>query len=66
MTMLDSPIQHRISILVYADLRRTYDYLTEVFGLGPGTLTMDADGGIVHGELHAGDGALWSFMKALD
>jgi len=59
MTMLDTTVQRRISILVYADLEAAFEYLVRVFGLGPGELTRDADGQVVHGELQAGDGVLW-------
>src|SRR5437763_10463031 len=59
MTMLDTTVQRRISILVYADLEEAYGYLIRVFGLGPGELTRDGDGHPVHGELQAGDGVLW-------
>src|SRR5262245_40845849 len=59
MTMLDSNVQRRISILVYKDMEAAYDHLVRVFGLGPGKLTRDNDGRVVHGELHAGDGVVW-------
>lgn len=59
MTMLDTTVQRRISYLVYADLENAYEYLVRVFGLGPGHLTRDANGRIVHGELQAGDGVIW-------
>src|SRR5205823_4136319 len=59
MTMLDTTVQRRISILVYIDLEAAYDYLVRVFGLGPGELTRDEEGRPVHGELQAGDGVLW-------
>jgi DNA-binding transcriptional MerR regulator/uncharacterized glyoxalase superfamily protein PhnB len=59
MTMLDTTIQRRISILVYADLEAAHDYLVRVFGLGPGELTRDEHGRVVHGELQAGDGVVW-------
>jgi DNA-binding transcriptional MerR regulator/uncharacterized glyoxalase superfamily protein PhnB len=59
MTMLDTTVQKRIAILVYSDLEAAYDYLSRVFGLGPGELTRDGDGNIVHGELQAGDGVVW-------
>lgn len=59
MTMLDTTVQRRISILVYADLESAYAFLTRVFGLGPGQLTRDQDGNVVHGELQAGDGVVW-------
>jgi len=64
MTMLDTTVQRRISILVYADLEAAYDYLVRVFGLGPGQLTRDDEGRVVHGELQAGDGVLWLHPEA--
>jgi DNA-binding transcriptional MerR regulator len=64
MTMLDTTVQKRIAILVYSDLEAAYEYLTRVFGLGPGQLTRDDDGNIVHGELQAGDGVVWLHPEA--
>ena len=57
--MLESSVQSRISILVYTDLEAMFAELTDVFGLGPGRLTRDDSGRVVHGELHAGDGMIW-------
>ena len=45
--------------LPYSDLQAAYDFLVRVFGLGPGELTRDNQGRIVHGELQAGDGVVW-------
>jgi DNA-binding transcriptional MerR regulator/uncharacterized glyoxalase superfamily protein PhnB len=59
MTMLETTVQRRISILVYADLEGAFEFLVRVFGLGPGELTRDGDGNVVHGELQAGDGVVW-------
>jgi DNA-binding transcriptional MerR regulator/uncharacterized glyoxalase superfamily protein PhnB len=59
MTMLDTTVQRRISILVYTDLKDAFEFLTRVFGLGPGQLTRDEDGAVIHGELQAGDGVVW-------
>jgi uncharacterized glyoxalase superfamily protein PhnB len=59
MTMLDTTVQKRISILVYSDLDAAFEYLTRVFGLGPGQLFHDDAGDVVHGELQAGDGVVW-------
>jgi len=59
MTAIDTGVQKRISILVYADLPAAYEYLIRVFGLGPGELNHDESGEAVHGELQAGDGVLW-------
>jgi DNA-binding transcriptional MerR regulator len=59
MVMLDATVQRRISILVYSDLESAYDSLVRDFGLGPGQLTRDDQGRVVHGELQAGDGVVW-------
>lgn len=64
MTMLDTIVQRRISTLVYEDLEAAHDYLIRVFGLGPGELTRDGDGNVVHGEIEAGDGLLWLHPEA--
>ena len=53
MTMLDSTVQRRISILCARDMESP-EYLVRVFGLGPGELTGTTRGRVVHGELHAG------------
>ena len=66
MTMLDATVQRRISILVYSDLEAAYEYLVRVFGLGPGELTRNDDGRVVHGELQAGDGVVWLHPEAPD
>jgi DNA-binding transcriptional MerR regulator/uncharacterized glyoxalase superfamily protein PhnB len=58
-TMLDTNVQRRISILVYADLGAAFRYLTDVFGLGPGEITRTPDGEPVHAAIEAGDGVLW-------
>ncbi|MCO5317722.1 MAG: MerR family DNA-binding transcriptional regulator, partial [Microthrixaceae bacterium] len=59
MTMLDTALERRISILVYADIAAAHAYLARVFGMVPGELTRDDDGTVVHGELEAGDGVIW-------
>jgi DNA-binding transcriptional MerR regulator/uncharacterized glyoxalase superfamily protein PhnB len=59
MSMLDTAVQRRISILVYADIETAFTYLIEVFGLGPGELFHDEAGEVVHGEVQAGDGVIW-------
>ena len=59
MTMLDSPVQQGISVLVYADLEAAYEYLVRAFDLGPRRLARDDAGRAVHGELQAGHGVVW-------
>ncbi len=63
MTMLDTDLHRRIAILVYDELENAYDYLTRVFGFGPGELTRDPDGNVVHAEIQAGDGEFWLHME---
>jgi hypothetical protein len=57
MTMLDTTVQRRISILVYSDLETAYDYLVRVFGQPYGYREYSA---------RDSEGGLWSFMKPLD
>lgn len=64
MTMLDANLERRISILVYADLEAAHHWLVRVFGLGPGELTRDDTGTVVHAELDAGDGVVWLHREA--
>lgn len=59
MTVLETSVQRRINLLVYADIESAYEYLVRVFGLGPGELTRDEEGNVVHGEIEAGDGVVW-------
>ena len=59
MTLTDTGVQRRISVLVYADLEAAHDYLARCFGLGPGEQTRDESGVVVHAEMQAGDGVLW-------
>jgi DNA-binding transcriptional MerR regulator len=59
MTMLDTTLQRRISILVYEDIPATQAFLVRVFGLGDGPLHYDDNGTCIHGEVQAGDGVIW-------
>lgn len=59
MTMLDTPVRQRISILVYEDIPAAHDYLVRVFGFDEGQLARTDDGTCVHGEVRAGDGVIW-------
>ena len=59
MTMAETNIERRISVLVYSDLEAAYEFLTRVFQLGPGNLFRDDTGRVVHAELQAGDGVVW-------
>jgi len=64
MSMLDTTVNRPISSLVYEDIEEAFRFLTEVFGLGPGELTRDPDGNVVHGEVEIGSGTLWLHPEA--
>ncbi|MPZ26605.1 MAG: MerR family transcriptional regulator [Micromonosporaceae bacterium] len=66
MIMLDTAVQRRITLLVYADIATAHDWLVRVFGLAPGRVDRDATGKAVHGELHAGDGVIWMHQEHAD
>lgn len=66
MNMLDTNVNRPIASLVYEDLAEAFAFLTRVFGLGPGELTEDPDGNVVHGELEVGSGTLWLHPEATD
>src|SRR5690606_41539352 len=59
MTMLDTAVQARIALLVYADVAAAHDWLVRVFGLGPGRVDRDEQGRATHAELQAGVGVNW-------
>lgn len=64
MNMMETTLDRRIAILVYEDIEGAFDYLTRVFGFGPGEPTRDPDGTAIHGEIHAGDGEFWLHRKS--
>ncbi len=66
MTTMETTINRPIATLVYRDIAGAYDYLTRVFALGPGELTSDPDGVIVHGEVEAGSGTIWLHPESAD
>src|SRR5690606_37781160 len=66
MTMLDTTVQARITLLVYADLAAAHDWLVRVFGLGPGRIDRDEQGRVTHAELQAGDGVIWLHRETDD
>jgi DNA-binding transcriptional MerR regulator/uncharacterized glyoxalase superfamily protein PhnB len=64
MSMLGTTVNRRIAILVYEDLEAAFEYLTRVFGFGPGEMMRDGDGNVVHAEIQAGDGEFWLHMES--
>ena len=66
MSMLENTINKPISVLVCADIEHQFNFLTDVFGLGPGEMMRDPDGNVVHGEIEVGSGTIWLHMDAPD
>lgn len=66
MTMLEPTLDRRIAILVYDDLEAAFDYLTRVYGFGPGSVARDDDGTVIHAEIHAGDGEFWLHTESTE
>lgn len=66
MNMLDTTINRPIATLVCADIPKAVDFLTTVFGLGPGDVTSTPDGDVVHGEIEVGSGTVWLHPEAGD
>src|SRR5829696_6783197 len=52
-------IQSIIPLLVYEDIERAHDFLVDAFGFGGGGVERAGDGQAVHGEVVAGDHAIW-------
>jgi uncharacterized glyoxalase superfamily protein PhnB len=59
MAEIDHGLTQRLTLLVYDDIEAVHDHLVAVFGFGPGTITRDESGRVVHAELHVGDGVIW-------
>jgi MerR family transcriptional regulator, thiopeptide resistance regulator len=66
MAEIDHGLAQRLTLLVYDDIEAVHDHLVAVFGLGPGTITRDESGRVVHGELHVGDGVVWMHPPSAD
>ena len=63
MTMLDTNLQRRITLLVYVDIGAAQQWLVRVFGLTPGRLERNEHGTVSHGEVYAGDGVIWMHQE---
>jgi DNA-binding transcriptional MerR regulator len=59
LAQIDHGLAQRLTLLVYNDIEAVHDHLVAVFGFGPGTMTRDESGTVVHGEMHVGDGVIW-------
>jgi uncharacterized glyoxalase superfamily protein PhnB len=52
-------INRVIALLVYEDIAAAHDFLVAAFGFESGGLHRDAAGRVVHGEVRAGEFAIW-------
>jgi len=66
MSEIDHGLTQRLTLLVYNDIEAVHDHLVAVFGFGPGTISHDESGRVVHGELHVGDGVIWMHPPSAD
>ena len=48
MAEIDHGLAQRLTLLVYDDIEAVHDHLVAVFGFGPGTITRDEAGRVVH------------------
>ena len=66
MAEIDHGLTQRLTLLVYNDIEAVHDHLVAMFGFGPGTISRDGSGRVVHGELHVGDGVIWMHPPSAD
>jgi MerR family transcriptional regulator, thiopeptide resistance regulator len=48
-----------IPVLTYRDIQAAHNFLVEAFGFASGGVHRDVDGQPVHGEVRAGEAAIW-------
>lgn len=48
-----------IPVLMYQDISGAHDFLVQAFGFMPGGVHRTPEGQAVHGEVRAGDAAIW-------
>jgi hypothetical protein len=54
------PTVNRITpVLTYRDIAAAHDFLVQAFGFVPGGVDRTPEGQAVHGEVRAGDAAIW-------
>ena len=52
-------IERIIPVLTYRDIAAAHDFLVHAFGFAPGGVHRTPEGKAVHGEVRAGDSAIW-------
>ena len=48
-----------IPVLTYENIAEAHDFLVRAFGFAPGGIHRTSDGDVVHGEVRAGESAIW-------
>jgi uncharacterized glyoxalase superfamily protein PhnB len=48
-----------IPVLTYRDIAAAHDFLVDAFGFASGGVHRTSDGHVIHGEVRAGDAAIW-------
>jgi uncharacterized glyoxalase superfamily protein PhnB len=54
-----SNFERVIPVLTYQDIAAAHDFLVNAFGFSGGGVHRNAEGEPIHGEVHAGDAAIW-------
>ncbi len=54
-----STVERIIPVLTYQDIAAAHDFLVQAFGFAPGGVHRTPEGQPVHGEVRAGDAAIW-------
>ena len=61
------PVFDRIvPVLTCQDIEAAHDFLVRAFGFTSGGVHRNADGAVVHGEVRAGDAAIWLHRVTLE
>jgi MerR family transcriptional regulator, thiopeptide resistance regulator len=55
-----------IPVIVCEDIRSTHDFLVEAFSFDAGGVQVDGEGRPVHGEVRAGNSAIWLHAESAD
>lgn len=59
-------IERIIPMLTYRDIAAAHDFLVHAFGFDSGGVHRNADGEAIHGEVRAGDAAIWLHRVAAE
>jgi len=59
-------IERIIPVLTYRDIASAHDFLVEAFGFAAGGVHRNPEGQAVHGEVRAGNAAIWLHREIAD